>query len=327
MKFQNKIDFQAHYLPSAYYDFLEEEGLSLPDGFPTPEWDEAGQQEAMQELGISYALLSISSPSVYTKDESRSCRFARQINEQGAEIVARAPGNLGFLATLPLPYVQSSILEARHCLDTLQADGVGLMTNYGGVYLGNPQLDPLMEELDQRSALAVLHPTQPARMIPNVNEEIPVPAFEYFVETTRSFLNMVQHDTFSRYPNIKWVIPHGGAFLSILADRFESFALMLRFSDPDRRADIMADMAHVYYDAAGFSEQKQIEMLLRNVDISHLLYGSDTPYTDLSACYGQAEALENTEKLTQRQKQMLFTENALALLPKLKNNEKRGILL
>ena len=37
MIFQNKIDFQAHYLPKAYYDFLEEEGLFLPDGFPTPE--------------------------------------------------------------------------------------------------------------------------------------------------------------------------------------------------------------------------------------------------------------------------------------------------
>ena len=83
---------------------------------------------------------------------------------------------------------------------------------------------------------------------------------------------MVQNDTFTRYPNIKWVIPHAGAFLCVLADRFESFALMLRFADPDRRADIMEDMVHVYYDVAGFSEQKQVEMLLRNVDASHLLF-------------------------------------------------------
>ena len=298
MKFQNKIDFHAHYLPKAYYDFLEEEGLYCPDGFPTPEWDEAWQQEAMGELGISYALLSISSPSLYTGNKFRSRELTRKVNEQGAEIVARSPGNLGFLATLPLPHVHSSIFEARYCLDELHADGVGLMTHYGGMYLG-----------DQ---------TQPAVMVPDVNEEIPVPAFEYFVETTRAFLNMVQNDTFTRYPNIKWVIPHAGAFLCVLADRFESFALMLRFADPDRRADIMEDMVHVYYDVAGFSEQKQVEMLLRNVDASHLLYGSDTPYTDIAACVGQAEALENTEKLTAAQKQMLFSDNAKALLPKLR---------
>ena len=111
MKFQNKIDFHAHYLPKAYYDFLEEEGLYCPDGFPTPEWDEAWQQEAMGELGISYALLSISSPSLYTGNKFRSRELTRKVNEQGAEIVARSPGNLGFLATLPLPHVHSSILS------------------------------------------------------------------------------------------------------------------------------------------------------------------------------------------------------------------------
>ena len=323
MNYTNKIDFQAHYLPKAYYDFLDDEGLCCPDGFPTPEWSEETQQESMKELGISYALLSISSPSLYTGSKFKSRDLARRVNEQGAEIVSRAPGNLGFLATLPLPHVDSSIFEARHCLDTLHADGVGLMTNYGGVYLGDRRLDGLMEELNGRGALAVIHPTQPAVMVPGVNEDIPVPAFEYFVETTRTFINMVQNDTFTRYPDIKWVIPHAGAFLPILADRFESFALMLRFADPDRRADIMEDMAHVYYDMAGFSEQKQLEMLLRNVDESHLLYGSDTPYTDITACVGQAEALENTEKITERQKQLLFTDNALALLPQLRGRIKK----
>lgn len=318
MIYQQKVDFQAHYLPKVYYDFLEEEGLYCPDGFPAPEWDEAWQQEAMTELCISHALLSISSPSVFTGNKFRSRELARKINEEGAQIVSHAPGNLGFLATLLLPLVHSSIFEARYCLDELHADGVGLMTNYGGVYLGDRRLDELMAELDVRGALAVMHPTQPAVMVPDVNEEIPVPAFEYFVETTRAFLNMAQNDTFTLYPNIRWVVPHMGAFLSILADRFESFALMPRFADSDRRADIMEDMAHAYYDAAGFSEQKQLEMLLRNVDESHLFYGSDTPYTDITACVGQAEALEQTAKLTDAQKQKFFTGNALALLPKLK---------
>ena len=318
MKFQRKIDFQAHYLPPSYYDFLAEEGLFCPDGFPTPQWDEAWQQEMMGELGIAYALLSVSSPSLWTKDPARTRTLARKVNDEGAEIVSRAPGNLGFLATLPLPEVSAAINEARRCLDTLHAGGVGLMTNYGGVYLGDRSLDPILAELNGRGALAVLHPTKPAVTVPNVNQEIPVPAFEYFVETPRTFLNLVQNDTFARYPDIRWVIPHAGAFLPILADRFESFALMLRFADPDRRVDILADMAHVYYDLAGFSEPKQLEMLLRNVDETHLLYGSDTPYTDISACVGQAEALEETPKLTERQKALLFTENALTLLPDLK---------
>lgn len=111
MIYQQKVDFQAHYLPKVYYDFLEEEGLYCPDGFPAPEWDEAWQQEAMTELCISYALLSISSPGVFTGNKFRSRELARKINEEGAQIVSHAPGNLGFLATLPLPLVHSSILK------------------------------------------------------------------------------------------------------------------------------------------------------------------------------------------------------------------------
>lgn len=209
MIYQQKVDFQAHYLPKVYYDFLEEEGLYCPDGFPAPEWDEAWQQEAMTELCISYALLSISSPSVFTGNKFRSRELARKINEEGAQIVSHAPGNLGFLATFLLPLVHSSIFEARCCLDELHADGVGLMTNYGGVYLGDRRLDELMAELDGRGALAVMHPTQPAVMVPDVNEEIPVPAFEYFVETTRAFLNMAQNDTFTMPNMLAFVVPAG----------------------------------------------------------------------------------------------------------------------
>lgn len=208
MIYQQKVDFQAYYLPKVYYDFLEE-GLYCPDGFPAPEWDEAWQQEAMTELCISYALLSISSPSVFTGNKSRSRELARKINEEGAQIVSHAPGNLGFLATLLLPLVHSSIFEARCCLDELHADGVGLMTNYGGVYLGDRRLDELMAELDGRGALAVMHPTQPAVMVPDVNEEIPVPVFEYFVETTRAFLNMAQNDTFTTPNMLAFVVPAG----------------------------------------------------------------------------------------------------------------------
>lgn len=110
-----------------------------------------------------------------------------------------------------------AVLELTHTLRTAvsllrcctHADGVGLMTNYGGVYLGDRRLDELMAELDGRGALAAMHPTQSAVMVSDVNEEIPVPAFEYFVETTRAFLNMAQNDTFTTPNMLAFVVPAG----------------------------------------------------------------------------------------------------------------------
>lgn len=323
MKYNQKIDFQAHYLPPTYYEFLDSQGLSMPDGFPTPEWDEEIQKELMADLGIAFALLTVSSPSLYTKDKQKTCDFARRVNEEGAQIVSRNLQQLGFIATVPLPYIEESIAETIYALDTLNADGIGLMTNYGGMYLDDSSLEPLMAELNKRKALVVLHPTEPAVVVPNVCEGMSIPTMEYFFETTRTFSNMVIHDLFERYPDIKWVLPHAGAFISILADRFDSFALMLRFQNPTLGVDILKSMAHVYYDVAGFSEPKQIEMLLRNVAVSHLVYGSDTPYTPIEACIGQTEALEDTNKLTDEEKQMVFTTNALELVPRLKNIMKK----
>lgn len=45
-----------------------------------------------------------------------------------------------------LPNVEDSVEEIKYALDVLYADGFTLPTNTQGVYLGNPCLDPVMQE-------------------------------------------------------------------------------------------------------------------------------------------------------------------------------------
>ena len=54
-----------------------------------------------------------------------------------------------FRKWLPLPYVDGSIAEIRRCM-AKGALGVKVPTNANGVYLGDPALDPVMEELDRQ---------------------------------------------------------------------------------------------------------------------------------------------------------------------------------
>lgn len=319
MRYLSKVDFQAHYLPPAYLDFLARHHPGEPDGYPTPDyWTMEWQREKMRLLGIAYAHLMLSSPNIYTDDRNECRDLARLINDQGAAMAESDPDHIGLIATLPLPYESESVAETRRALDSLHADGIGLTTNHHGVYLGDPRLDGVMRELNERGAMAIIHPTAPPVAVPGACEGLSLPAFEYFVETTRAFTNMVMHDVFVTYPNIRWVLPHAGAFTSILADRFESFALILRFADPDRTVDFMDSLAHVYFDLAGFSERKQLGDLLLDVPDTHLLYGSDTPYTPIEACLGQALALEGSGLITEAQKRKVFTGNALDVNPKLR---------
>lgn len=313
-----KVDFHSHYLSRTYVEYLNKYCDGRPDNYETPEWTEESHLSQMDELGIAFSFISLSSPNLTLADCDEEKLLAHQINTEGAEIAAHHPNRLGLLATVPLPNVQDAIAEAQYALDKLGAYGLGLTTNYAGRYLGSPEFDPLMEELDRRSCLVCVHPTVPQVMPSGVSEALPLPAMEYFFETTRTFVNMVLSNVFVKYPNIKWVFPHAGAFLSVLNDRFNGFSFPLSIDHPEiMDTDIFRSMRHVYFDLAGFSTRKLVPALLMDVDVSHLLYGSDAPYTPALACKAMTHMLETMRGVTARQSDAIMTGNAIRLVPRL----------
>lgn len=128
-----------------------------------------------------------------------------------------------------------------------------------------------MEKLNEQQAIVTIHPTE-ATVIPNeVCEGLPIPAMEFFMDTTRTFVNMSQKKIFQRYPDIKWIVPHAGAFLPILSDRIQAFREL-----SGNKSSFFDDLKQVYFDVAGFAEPKFLEMLLRVAPAENLLYGSAT---------------------------------------------------
>jgi ribose/xylose/arabinose/galactoside ABC-type transport system permease subunit len=59
------------------------------------------------------------------------------VNEDGAAAVAAYPDRFGLLASLPLPEISAALAEVGHAFDVLGADGIGLHTHYGPVYLSD----------------------------------------------------------------------------------------------------------------------------------------------------------------------------------------------
>lgn len=312
-----KVDFHAHYLSETYYRYLKEYEGDHPDSFPTPKWSLEHHLKLMDACGTAFSFLSVSSPHMIKVDRETEIRLVHQMNIEGGELVSRAPDRVGLFASLPLPYTDAAIKEAVFSLDELKADGFGLNTNYLGVYLGNKSYDPLMEFLDSRRAVIAIHPTTPSA-VPEVNEEVPTPVMEFFMDTTRTFLNMVMNDIFGRFPNIKWIIPHGGAYIPLLSDRIDSFYLMLKGKlSEDHPLDFKGDMRHVYFDSAGFVLQKQLAVLLQDVTSKNLLYGSDMPYTPDITVKGMSGGLEALNILSESDKADMFTGNAVRLFPRL----------
>ncbi|OYP27890.1 hypothetical protein CG709_07090 [Lachnotalea glycerini] len=211
--------------------------------------------------------------------------------------------------------------EIQYALNDLHADGFALPTNTQGIYLGDSCFDPILDELNGHKSVVVLHPNKPGCVPQNVLEYLPLPILEYFFDTTRTVTNMILNGTLKRFPDIKFVIPHAGAFLSVFADRLASaikFTPSLFRNYTEREIDVYTALKGLYYDVAGVCLPVQLSALLQIAEVDHLFYGSDYSYTPEAGCIVLAEALDQTNLITDEQRRFIYRENALKLFPRLK---------
>lgn len=130
-------------------------------------------------------------------------------------------------------------------------------------------------------------------------------------------MNMVAHNVMTRYPGIKFVVPHAGSFLSIAVARLKSsYPLMSSMGMIEEPFDIDANIRNLYYDVAGGSSAAILDLLLTITDPEHILYGSDygfVPGKTLEKVYaGLISSIDNDERLAPH-KEKILRDNALDL--------------
>ena len=307
----DKIDVHVHFIPDFYRDALAAAGKSKPDGTQgLPNWDEASALSLMDELGVRASVLSASA-GVHFGDDVQSGKLCRRINEYGAELKLKYPKRFGHLASVPLPDIEGAVAEASYALDALGADGVVVQSNHHGLYLGDPKLDPFWAVLNDRSAVVLIHPTAPAAVdSARINDKIPLPVMEYFVD-------MVTSGVLKRYENIRFIVPHAGAVLSILTKRVDLALPLLTAKRDEPFPSLREAMRHLHFDLAGVPVPELLSGLLGLVDETHLHYGSDFPFTPLPACKKLLHMLETTPLLSENARRGMFGKNAGLLFPKL----------
>ncbi|KRM58772.1 hypothetical protein C5L31_000563 [Secundilactobacillus malefermentans] len=309
----SKIDLHAHYLSPGYKKFLKEQFNDMGDGVKTPDYSIDTTLEIMAQTNIDYSVISISSPHINTGEKGSTIELAEEVNEYAATQHQNYADKIGFFASLPLPYVDESLKAIDKALDQQDAAGFTLPTNSRGTYLGDPKLDPIMQKLNERHALVALHPNAPGTIDQTVTSQIPAPIMEFFFDTTRTVLNMLQNGIFKRYPNIKFIIPHAGAVLPIIAGRVK-LAQSLNPNLTDDQVDINSVLSQQYFDVAGAVLPQQLPALLELIDPDRLVYASDTPYTPTPAVKILSNQLEETGLLSDAMKDKIFKTNAQKLL-------------
>jgi predicted TIM-barrel fold metal-dependent hydrolase len=238
--------------------------------------------------------------------------MARLCNEYGAEMVRDYPGRFGLFATLPMIDVDASLKEIEYAFGTLKADGVGLQTNYGDKWPGDPAYRPIFEELNRRKAVVYFHP-----LVASCCGRLSVGTFPAVIEvphdTTRAVVSLLLSGSFARYRDIKWLFSHAGGTVPMLAGRMDYFFRFRKDSADLAPQGYEAELKRLYYDTANATHPASMAALLKLVPGSQVVFGTDYPYVPI---HPQVEALE-TQGLPADLVQAIESGNAKRLLPRL----------
>jgi predicted TIM-barrel fold metal-dependent hydrolase len=308
----DRIDVHAHYFPPAYRQALERAGMADAGGIPIPPWSAESAIDFMDRHGIAAQVVGVSDPGLWFTTAEEAGAVARASNEFGAELVRAHPTRFGVLALLPLPDVDGAVGEVAHALDVLGLDGVGLVSSYDGLYLGDPRLDPVLAALDERGAYVMVHPATP-RADDHPDLGLPAAIVEYPFDTTRAVTNLVWHGALERFPRIRWALSHAGGAAPFLAYRITGLAGMRI----DPRPEPWEAFSRLFYDTALAPVRPALRSVLEVAPPSQILFGSDFPFADFLYPPDGDVQPELATVFDAEQLEAVGRHNALAQFPRL----------
>jgi 6-methylsalicylate decarboxylase len=306
-----RIDTHHHMIPADYRKALRQAGIDDAGGRAMPDWTPEDSLEAMAQLDVATAILSVSAPgTTFLPNPADAAALARDLNDHSADLVASQSDRFGFFATIPMSHVDESVAEVVRALDDLKADGVVLLANNAGVYLGEDGQDDLYAALDARSAVVFIHPgDMPGPTVPGIQPF----AVDFLLDTSRAAYLLVRNGIRRKYPNIKFILSHAGGFVPYASHRM---AVGIMGDTGRSLADSIDDFSSFYFDTALSSSAAALPTLLAFAKPGHITFGSDFPFAPVEVGGLFAAGLE-TYDMNVDTRAAINRANALALFPRL----------
>ena len=278
------IDVHAHYFPKAYTDLLLRiGGRSLPEAArprtarPMREDDPAGilaRLQQMEEAEVQMQVLSPAASPPYAEKEADAVEAARLINDGYAELATQYPGRLAAFVSLPLPHIDAALREMERGLDQLGMLGVSMTCSCFDRSTAEAEFEPLYEEMNRRGAVLNYHPIQNGICSPMINDYRFTVSVGASLEDSAIVLHLIARRVPTRYPNIKYVVPHLGGIIPMLLQRLDNQAPGQHPDLPERPS---VTARRFYYDTVGHGSQAALLCAWKAFGADHLVAGSDYP--------------------------------------------------
>ncbi|WP_436512424.1 amidohydrolase family protein [Clostridium thermobutyricum] len=328
-----KFDIHHHIIPNEYIETLKELGIDNSAGLKISSKTIDDSLKIMDSNGIDVAICSISEPvTIPIKDASKAQKLAHRLNEIQKSYIDKYPYRFGAFAALPLPFIKESIDEIKYALDVLKLDGVGLLSNYGEHFLGDPIFDPIFEELNKRNAVVFVHPSTPPKDTPRPKFIMADFVEEFVFNTTRAATNLILSGTMERFPNIKIILAHAGGTLPYIKYRIEDTFNLAKILNSNGlikdelisnrynsiKKNISEYIGNFYYDLALSTHDVTYESLKLTTNNDHILFGSDANYAPPNFSSIAETSICKYSGFNNDIKDKIFYLNALNLFPRFK---------
>jgi 6-methylsalicylate decarboxylase len=310
------IDTHHHFYPPAYQKaWLDwEEQRKLPHFPGQVAWSRQKAIEEMDKIGVRTAVLSLAStPGLwFDAGPEMAAKMVRICSDYAAEMLRDHPGRFALFAPLSMLDINTTLREIEYALVTLKAHGVGLQSNYGDKWLGNPMYKPIWEELNRRKVVVYVHPLV-AACCGNLSVGTFPAVIEVPHDTTRTITSLLLSGSFARYRDIEWLFSHAGGTMPMMAARIDSFYGARPNLKEFAPEGIIGELRRLHYDTANATSAPAMAALTKLVPVSQITYGTDFPYFGV----GQFANLQQIG-LTQADLDAIGSGNATRLIPRLK---------
>ena len=269
------IDIHQHYLLAEYKAALATLGIGGSAERSWPDWSPAKTDEVMAKAGIDAAVMSIASPGTYFGDIGFTKKLVATCNDGFARLVGDNAKRFGALGMVSLPDAAEAAREVGYALDTLKLDGIGLVSHYDDIYIGDPDWNEFYAELDKRSAVVFVHPIR-ALKGGRAIYHFPSGFVELVAASGRVIANLLATGTLEKFPNIRWIIPHAGGIMTSILYRLSKFETMRAFKDKVPKG-VDAYLSNIYFDVAQATDPVTLRSLFEVAPIDRVLFGTDYP--------------------------------------------------
>ena len=142
----------------------------------------------------------------------------------------------------------------------------------------------------------------------------------YIAGDTIAFMQFLTADLFKDFPNLRFIIPHGGGAVPFHWGRYRGLAQNLKKPLLDEHV-----MKNVYFDTCVY-HQPGIDLLTKVIPTKNILFASEMvgavrgidPTTGFE--YDDTKRYVDAASISDAQKKAIFEENTLKVFPRLKKH-------